>query len=109
MARPGKTKYPVSLEVALRLAMPKKRLEDRFKFFRMFIQKDLQLKLGRPPSKEEVEQGIADAQHKRYTELETHNFRTAIFPRLIPEFEDAIRKKRAQIAAAKRWKRKPLD
>ena len=105
MARPLKTKFPVSLDDMLRLAMPKQRPEDRFKFYRMEVRDSLHRSLGRKPTAEEIEQQIIKDRGKRYEEINVFDLRVVLREHL-PVFKSELRTKRARAAAVAKWKNK---
>jgi len=104
MARPKKIKPPVNLETVLRIVLPRKRPEDRMKIFREFAKVNLWARLGRQPSEEEF--------HREFEEWCKKQFYSGIdwlsdsLKEFVPKYSAENRKKRAQIAAAKRWSEK---
>lgn len=95
----------MKLEEMLRLALPKKRPEDRFKFYRMLVRDSLCGRNGRWPTEQEIEEEIIKMRSKQHEEIHVFNLRI-IFREHLRTFEAENRKKRAQLAAAKRWAKK---
>jgi hypothetical protein len=105
MARPRKIKFPIKLEELLRLALPKKRLEDRFKYYRLILRDKIGWTISPQPTDELVEKEIVKARSIQYGEQDA-NYLINYIRYNVPVFEAEIRQKRAEIAAAKRWSKK---
>jgi hypothetical protein len=106
MARPRKIKHPIGLDVALRFYLPKKRPEHRRKIFRAWRRTCLKANLKREPTEHETE---ADARLFREPEFDAANCRFGFWDLLkdfVPVYQKENRRKKAQIAAAKRWSKK---
>lgn len=106
MGRPRKLKHPVVLEVALRLALPKKRPEDRMKIFREWRRSYLTATLKREPTDQELEDEI---KLFRGLDFDGANCRFGFWDTLIdfvPVFHKENSSKKAHIAAATRWSQK---
>lgn len=94
--------YPIGLEDRLRLAFPKKRIEDRFKFYRMEMRDKLIYKLGRQPTTDELERAIIEERKELYDSERTLNFIYAM--RLHHgAFAKELKTNRAKAMAAGRW------
>jgi hypothetical protein len=102
MPRPRKIEFPVGLEEMLRLAMPRKRLEDRFKFYRMELREHFHWKHGRPPTQEEIEQEMCRARTIKFDQSVSIGIGQNLRNHL-SIFESEIRRQRAKNAATKRW------
>ena len=104
MARPKKIKFPIELDEFLRLVLPQKRLEDRIKIYREH------LRTGLTPdgnavihrSDDEVSALIQMKRARKFNE-EQYECAAEMLRNFLPQYEAENRKKRAQIAAAKRW------
>ncbi len=105
MARPRKIKYPIGLEDRLRLAFPKKRIEDRFKFYRMEMRDHLIHQLQRKPTNEEIEQAIIKEREDRYDYERTQNF---VFVMRLHHgaFARELKRNKAIKMAKARWSKK---
>lgn len=111
-AMPKAEKYPVRFEDFLRLAMPKKRPEDRLKFYREWLRDSLRFsnymeKLrysGKPydespiPTDEEVAKTIAMDRERGFDQFWFGNAFTGI-QKWLSEYEQRNRIKRAQAGA----------
>jgi len=107
MARPRKIIGEIGFEEMLRWAMPKKRIEDRFKFYRLYLRDNLHKHgsyAGWKATKEEIDQAIADNRKKKFNidSDYTHNFRNWINS-AIPEWQRELRRNRAKAMAAASW------
>jgi hypothetical protein len=106
MGRPRKFQFPIALDDWLRGVLPKKRPEDRMKIFREWRRNILTANLKRPPTDQELETEIALI---RETKFERGN-RIYDWAYCLKDFVPVIaaenRRKRAQVAAAKRWAKK---
>jgi hypothetical protein len=110
MARPQKIIGEIGFEEMLRWAMPKKRIADRFKFYRLYLRDNLHKHgsyAGWKATTEEIEQAIADARKKKFNidSDSTHNFRNWINS-AIPGWQRELRRDRAKAMAAGRWSKK---
>ena len=106
MGRPGKIKYPVGLEVALRKVLGKKRPEDRMKIFREWRRTVLRARLKREPTDEEVE---AEIKICRRPNFDAANCPLGFWDALsdfVPVFHKENRTRKAQAAAIKMWSKK---
>ncbi len=106
MGRPGKVKHPIGLEVALRVVLGKKRVEDRMKIFREWRRTVLRARLKREPTDDEVEGEIKLC---RLPGFDAANCPFGFWDALkdfVPVFHKENRRKKAQTAAAKRWSQK---
>jgi hypothetical protein len=109
MGRPRKIKRPIGLDVGLRLALPEKRPEQRWKIFCAWRQAILRTTLKREPTDQEIE-----AQIKLFREP---NFDAANCPfgfwdllkDFVTVFHKENRRKKAQCAAAARWSKENLE
>jgi hypothetical protein len=107
MGRPRKIIGEIGFEEMLRWAMPKKRIEDRFKFYRLYLRDNLHRHgsyAGWKATEEEIVQAVADARKKKYNvdSDSTHNFRNWINSG-ISEWQRELRRKRAKVMAAGSW------
>ena len=112
MARPKKSEFPINLETVLRVALPRKRLEDRMKIFREWARVNLWVKLGRQPTDEEFHTDLEQWCQKQFNNIMQIDILAMHLMEFVPRFSAENRKKRAQIAAQKRWSKKnkkPLD
>jgi hypothetical protein len=104
MGRPKKVKWPVRLDVLLRLTFYKKRPEDRWIIFKAFLRKDLATRLSRYPTDQELEDEIASWKEK---EFHASTWAMALIDTLridfLPEFHKSNREKRARAAAIQSW------
>ena len=107
MARPRKIKFPINLDELLRLALPEKRLEDRFKYYRLILRNQIDWTNSLQPIDEKVEKEIVKARSIKYDEREA-NYLINYIRYNVPIFEAEVRQKRAEIAAAKRWSKKKI-
>lgn len=106
MGRPRKLKHPVVLEVALRLALPKKRPEDRMKIFREWRRSYLTATLKREPTDQELEDEIKLFRGLDFNAANLHPFFWEVLKDFVPVFHKENSSKKAHIAAATRWSRK---
>jgi hypothetical protein len=105
MPRPRKIKYPIRMAEMLRLVLPKKRPEDRMKYFRSMVRDNLWLKLGREPGGGELADELAIISSKQFDQHSVDFYRNWILYNL-PVFEAENLRKRAKAGAAKRWEKK---
>lgn len=100
-----RVKFPVSFEKLLRLAYPKKRTEDRWKYYRMEIRETLLGRLYRAPTIDEIEEQIRKDQATIWDGESASRFIYQIgFHREI--FEKKVLRERAEKGAAARWNKK---
>jgi hypothetical protein len=104
MARPRKIKFPIELDEFLRLALPKKRFEDRIKIYREHLRTGLASD-GNTVIHRSKDEIIALIQMKRARKFNEEQYKCAaeMLLNFLPWYERENRKRRAQIAAAKRW------
>jgi len=110
MPRPRKIIGEIGFEEMLRWAMPKKRIADRFKFYRLYLRDNLHLHGSYDGSKataEEIDLAVADARKKKYdiNSDSTHNFRNWINSG-ISGWQREFRRERAKAMAKGRWSKK---
>jgi hypothetical protein len=104
MPRPKKIDWAhgIGFEEMLRVAMPMKRLEDRFKFYRLYLRDTLHR--GWPATEQEIDEAFAKASTMKFPEAHvaqtviTINYQMGIWQR-------EIRRNKAKMAAATRWKK----
>lgn len=106
MARPRKVQLPIGLQEVLRIAMPKKRPEDRMKIFREWARSNLTTKLWREPTDEEFKIEFNLWCKKPFTEMFHIQDVAGFLREFVPRFAAANRKKRAKTAAIAKWKKK---
>jgi len=106
MARPRKPQYPITLEQALRLLLPKKRPEDRMRIFREWARVNLATKLWKQPTEEEFDAEWNLWCSKPFDRSEQLDSISGFLKNFIPQFAAVNRKKRAKTAADKRWAKK---
>ncbi|HTB82961.1 MAG TPA: hypothetical protein VK742_04840 [Candidatus Sulfotelmatobacter sp.] len=104
MGRPRKIKFPIELDEFLRLALPKRRLEDRLKIYREHLRTDLALD-GNTVIHRSDDEIIALIKMKRLRKFSEDQYECArrMLLNFLPQYEANNRKQRAQNAAAKRW------
>jgi hypothetical protein len=107
MARPKKIIGEIGFEEMLRWAMPKKRIADRFKFYRLYLRDNLHRHgnyVAGKATEDEINQAIAEARKKKFNvdSDATHNFRNWINS-AIPEWQRELRRNRAKAMAAGTW------
>lgn len=104
MPRPRKLKEPFKLDDWLRLALPDKRIEHRWKIFREWRRLFLQQNLKREPTDNELEREI-----KKWRSIEFYhsnvsaNWMYTLRHDFLPEYRKAKRIQRASIAAKASW------
>jgi hypothetical protein len=104
MGRLGKIKSPMGLDEWLRRVLREKRPEDRMKIFREWRRVYLRAKLKQEPTEPEVEAEIRLIQEQ---DALTYPFGFAdLLSDFVPVYHQENRRKKAQIAAAKRWSKK---
>jgi hypothetical protein len=108
MARPRKIEFPIGLDEMLRIALPKKRPEDRMQIFREWARSNLTVKLWRQPTDEEFQADFELWCKKQFKEMLFVNDIAAFLKAFVPHFSAANRKRRAQMAATKRWSNKDI-
>jgi|ERR1035437_2594185 hypothetical protein len=108
MARPKKIELPIGANEMLRIALPKKRPEDRMKIFREWARSNLSVKLGRLPSDEESQADFELWCKKQFNSMFFLNDIAAFLRAFVPHFSAANRKRRAHLAATKRWSKKNI-
>jgi hypothetical protein len=109
MGRPPKIIGDIGFEEMLRWAMPKQRIADRFKFYRLYLRDNLHKHgsfAGWKATKQEIDQAIADARQKKFNvdSDSVHNFRNWI-NMAIPGWQREFRSERARAMAAGKWKK----
>jgi len=104
MARPRKIKFPVELDEFLRLVLLKKRPENRLKIYREHLRTDL-AQDGNTVIHRTENEVIALIKEKRIRKFNEQQYECAaeMLLNFLPRHEAENRKKRAQVAAAKRW------
>jgi len=106
MARPRKSIYPIGFYEWLRIALHEKRPENRMKIFREWRRGQLQGKLGRAPTDDEIFEEI-----KKWQETEFYDS-TMIYVWMdslrcfAPYFHRTNRSEKARKNAQKRWSKK---
>lgn len=107
MARPKKLKWPVRLEVLLRIYLRNKRPEDRWKIFREWLKWDFKKKFGKEPTDDELQAQMADWQKGQfYHSQNVINAMDSLNYDFLPVFRQSNRERRASIAAKKRWEKR---
>jgi hypothetical protein len=106
MARPKKIRFPIGLDEWLRCVLPKRRPEDRMKIFREWRRNFLTTSLKRPPTGQELESEIALIRGIKFDEGNRIHDWAYSLKDFLPDLAKANRRKRAQIAAEKRWSKK---
>lgn len=106
MGRPGKIKRPIRLEVALRYTLRKKRPEDRMKIFREWRRTILRAELKREPTDQEIEAQIKLFREPDFDAANTPDGFWDCLHDFVRVFHQENRRKKAQIAAVKRWSKK---
>ena len=106
MARPPKTKFPMHLDTWLRLALPKKRPEDRMKILREWRRFSLEKKLNREPTDQELKDEVKQWQEHEF--FDSHNSYNLMYSirEFLPIFHKENLSKRAKAMAAGRWTKK---
>src|SRR5579859_2924206 len=104
MARPRKIKLPVNLETFLRIVLPRKRPEDRMKIFREYAKMNLWTRTGREPSAEEASSDFEEWCKKEF--YSGFDWLADNLKEFVPRYSAENRKKRAKIAASRRWSKK---
>ena len=103
MPRPKKATLPASLETILRVTFRQKRPEDRMKIFQEWSRVNLWAKLGRQPTDEEFHTDFELWCQKPFNNPAYIDMVVMNLKEFAPKFSAENRKKRAQIAATKRW------
>jgi hypothetical protein len=105
MARPKKIQWPIEFDEMLRYAMPNKRLEDRFRFYRSYFLRDyIHLQSTLKASGEEIELRLKQDREKRFSENDAHHIRLWIGMNM-DAWKREIRRERARKMANGKWKR----
>jgi hypothetical protein len=105
MGRPKKPDFPIGFEEFLRYALPKKRPEDRLKFYRLFVRDYLHRPATIKASESEIEAEITKNRQNKFDENTAYHFRMWMNMSL-SEWEKENRHNRAKLMAAGRWKKR---
>jgi hypothetical protein len=106
MARPGKIKHPIGLDVALRFCLHQKRPEHRRKIFHAWRLAILRANLKREPTDLEIETQLALFREPDFDAANCPFGFWDLLKDFVPVYQKENRRKKAQIAAAKRWSKK---
>jgi hypothetical protein len=97
--------FPTSLDKLLLWALPKERLENRMKIYRIMVRDYLHTKYGRLPTDEEVAAEIHAIRQKKFGEYESETL-AALIRNNAAIIKMGNLKIRAKAGAAARWKKK---
>ena len=103
MARPGKIKHPIGLDVALRFYLPQKRPEHRRKIFRAWRVTILRATLKREPTDQEIEAQIKLFREPDFDAANCPFGFWDLLKEFVPVYQKENRRKKAQYAANIGW------
>ena len=104
MARPAKILWPIGFVDLLRFMFPRKRPENRLKFYRLFLRDYIHLHSTIKASDEEIEERLRADKEKRFSENDAFHWRMWSGMSM-DQWQREHRRARAQVMAAAKWEK----